>query len=86
MLKVRSVFLLPREGTGNAGGTASTLSDRGGGGCVDCPLTQCRSPGNLRRSGLWPVLPGGSPADLPGGPPEPLSRTLADQPETSPVI
>ena len=52
MLKVRSVFLLPREGTGNPGGTASTLSDRGGGGCVDCPLTQRRSLGNIRRSGL----------------------------------
>lgn len=50
MLKVKLVFLLSREGTGNPGGTASILSDCGCCGCVACSLTQRKSLGNIRRS------------------------------------
>ena len=56
MLKVKLVFLLSREGIGNPGGTASILSDCGCGGCVGGSLTQCRSLGNIRRSGLLACL------------------------------
>lgn len=87
MLKVKLVFLLSREeGTGNPGGTASILSDCGCGGCVGCSLTQCRSLGNIRRSGLMACLAWDLLTDLSSGPSEPVIWTLADQPEMSPVI